>query len=226
MILEYDGYECLLAPTGQEGIALGRARDPRPRVSRHQDAGHGRARGAAADQRRRRNPADRDHLGSWDRQHGGRGDQAGGVRFPGKTAGQRARERHDSERPRPAPPARREPIVEASRGRSPRDGRGEPGAPAGHRTPLAGRGPPTRRCSCWVRAGVGKGIGRARDPQEQSSGARAVRPGQLRRDSGGLDRIGAVRSREGVVHGCHRTADREVRAGRPGGPSFSTRSET
>ena len=48
MILEYEGYEVLTAATGEDGIAQGRARGARPRLSRRQDAGHGRPRGAAA----------------------------------------------------------------------------------------------------------------------------------------------------------------------------------
>ena len=48
MILEYEGYEFIGAATGQDGLSRCRARGAGPGAPRHQDAGHGRPRGAAA----------------------------------------------------------------------------------------------------------------------------------------------------------------------------------
>ena len=64
-------------------------------------------------------------------------------------------------------------------------------------------------------SGVGKELVARVDPPQQPAQPRAVRPGQLRRDSRGADRVGALRPRERVVHRRHREADRQVRAGRP-----------
>ena len=50
MILEYEGYEFLGAADGRGGHRARRARVARPRLPRHQDAGHGRPRGARAAQ--------------------------------------------------------------------------------------------------------------------------------------------------------------------------------
>ena len=48
MILEYEGYDCLLAPSGQEGI--GRVERERPDLVfvGHQDARYGRTRGCSS----------------------------------------------------------------------------------------------------------------------------------------------------------------------------------
>ena len=51
MILEYEGYECS-GPRRPGGHRAGRARSARPRLPRHQDARHGRPRGAATASRR------------------------------------------------------------------------------------------------------------------------------------------------------------------------------
>ena len=59
-----------------------------------------------------------------------------------------------------------------------------------------------------------QGARRALDPPEQPAQPRALRAGQLRGDSRGADRVGAVRPREGLVHRRDREADRQVRAGR------------
>ena len=64
-------------------------------------------------------------------------------------------------------------------------------------------------------SGVGQGTRRPRHPPQQPAQPRAVRAGQLRGHPGGADRVGAVRAREGLLHGRHREADRQVRAGRP-----------
>ena len=61
-----------------------------------------------------------------------------------------------------------------------------------------------------------QGAGRARDPPREPAARRAVRAGELRRDSRRADRVRAVRPREGLVHRRHRAADRQVRAGRQG----------
>ncbi len=50
MILEYEGYEFVGAPSGPGRHRAGRARGAGPGVPRHQDAGHGRPRGADAPQ--------------------------------------------------------------------------------------------------------------------------------------------------------------------------------
>ena len=60
-----------------------------------------------------------------------------------------------------------------------------------------------------------QGAGGAHHPPQQPARRPALHPGELRRDSRGADRVGAVRPREGVVHRRHREAGRQVRAGRP-----------
>ena len=59
-----------------------------------------------------------------------------------------------------------------------------------------------------------QGAGRAHHPPQQPAQPRALRAGELRGDSRGADRVGAVRPRKGIVHRRHREADRQVRAGR------------
>ena len=65
-------------------------------------------------------------------------------------------------------------------------------------------------------SGVGKELVARTIHRNSLRQPRAVRAGELRGDSRGADRIGAVRAREGVVHRRHREAGRQVRAGRQG----------
>ena len=64
-------------------------------------------------------------------------------------------------------------------------------------------------------SGVGKELVARAIHRQQPTGQGAVRPGQLRGDPRRPDRVGAVRSREGLVHGRDREAGRQVRAGGP-----------
>ena len=59
-----------------------------------------------------------------------------------------------------------------------------------------------------------QGARRADHSPQQPAQPRTVRAGQLRGDSRGPDRVGAVRPREGIVHRRDREAGRQVRAGR------------
>ena len=89
-----------------------------------------------------------------------------------------------------------------------------PGAAAGLGRDQAGRADQRHRAAAR-RERRRQGARRAIDPPQQPAQPRAVRAGQLRGDSRGADRVGAVRPREGLVHRRDREADRQVRAGRP-----------
>ena len=65
----------------------------------------------------------------------------------------------------------------------------------------------------WGESGVGKGARRARDSSREPAPRWPVRAGQLRRDPRRVDRVGALRPREGLVHRRDRSPDRQVRAG-------------
>ena len=122
--------------------------------------------------------------------------------------------RLDPERARADAAVGREPDA-AARGRSaPPDGRREPVAAPGLGRDQA-RGADQRDGAAARRERRRQGAGRAVDPSQQPAQPRAVHPGQLRGDSRGADRVGALRPREGVVHRRDREADRQVRAGRP-----------
>ena len=60
----------------------------------------------------------------------------------------------------------------------------------------------------------GQGARRARAPPRLEGRQRALRPGQLRGDPGGADRVRALRPREGLLHRRRPQADRQVRRGR------------
>ena len=208
MILEYDGYECLLAPTGQEGIALVERETPDlvfldikmpgmdglETLRRIRDldeilpiviiSGHGTVSTAV----------EATKLGAFDFLEKPLASERVSVTI--RNALDQHRLQDENRSWRQAADVRHEMVGQSPAIQQITEAVGAGGA---HQRDGAPAGSERGR----------EGIGRARDPQEQSSGARAVRPGQLRRDSGRLDRIGAVRSREGVVHGCHRTADRK-----------------
>ena len=61
-----------------------------------------------------------------------------------------------------------------------------------------------------------QGTGGAHDSRTQPAIRRAVRDVELRGGAGGADRVGTVRTREGIVHRRVRAPHRQVRAGRPG----------
>ena len=216
MILEYEGYEVLEAASGPEGARAGRARGARPRVPRRQDAGHGRPRGA-------------ERLTAIERGAAGRRSSPATARSaPRSRRPRRARSTSSRSRSRASAcssrirnaldqhaAARREPVAEA-RGRSPApDGRREPGAAAGHGDAIKRAAPTNATVLIHGESGVGKELVARADPPQQPAQPRAVRAGELRGDSRGADRVGAVRPREGLVHRRDREADRQVRAGRP-----------
>ena len=222
MILEYDGYDCLLAPSGYEGIervgrdspdlvfldvkmpgmdgleVLRRIREldallPVVMVSGHATVG---------------TAVEATKLGAFDFLEKPISTERVLVTIRNALDQQRLRVENRT-------PA-------ARGGGAARDDRRQPGAGGGD------RGDPPRRAGAERGPHSGRergrqGAGGPRDPPQQPAGARAVRAGQLRGDTGRPHRVGAVRPREGIVHRRDREADRQVRAGRPGAPSFSTR---
>ncbi len=97
-------------------------------------------------------------------------------------------------------------------------------APDHRRQPGAGRGArrhPEGGADQRHRADLGRerrrqGTGGPRHAPREPAPRQPVRAGQLRRHPRRADRVGAVRPREGLVHRRHRSADRQVRAGRQG----------
>ncbi len=63
-----------------------------------------------------------------------------------------------------------------------------------------------------------QGVGGARHPRPERAAGSALRRRQLRRDPRESARIGAVRPREGGLHGCGSEQGRSLRDGRPGDP--------
>ena len=117
------------------------------------------------------------------------------------------------QRARPDPAGRREPLAQARRRGAAPDGRRERVA-----APDLGRDQ-ARRADQRDRAAARRerrrqGAGGARDSSQQPAQPRPLRPGELRGDPRGADRVGALRPREGLLHRRHREADRQVRAGR------------
>ena len=172
MILEYEGYECLLAATGPDGITLAEREPLDLDLPRHQDAGHRRPRGARAAAGAQRHAADRHDLRPRHRQHGGRGDPQGRVRFRREAALERSRAAHHSQRARPGAVARRERDAAARRRGASRDRRRERGSRA---CPRCHRpcGADQRDRARPRRERRRQGAGRARDPPQQPAGPRA-----------------------------------------------------
>ena len=193
-----------------------RARGPRPRLPRHQDAADGRAGGAEGSSRPR-------------------GLAAGGHPL---------RPRHRA-RPRSRPPSsgafdfiekppESDRILLVARNALAQRRSGEKGRlrklSFDERYRMVGESPALEKVRDAIRRAAptnatvlitgrergGQGAGRARHPPQQPAQGRGVRAGQLRGHPRGADRERAVRPREGLVHGRHREADRQVRAGPQG----------
>ena len=127
MILEYEGYDVLEASSGPEGLALIEREAPDLVFLDIKMQGID---GLEVLQRIRvsqRDAARRDHLGSRDGEHRGRGDQGSGAfDFIEKPLSKRARARDDPQRAGSDAAPEREPDAEARGRGAPSDGRREP----------------------------------------------------------------------------------------------------
>ena len=226
MILEYEGYEVARGVERRRGARAGRARSARPGVPRRQDAGHGRPRGA------QRLQASRETLPVV--------VISGHAHARKRSRARSSAARSTSSRSRSAATA----CWSRSRTRSNTSGCATRTRRSSARSKCATRwsarapalrqvweaikraAPDQRHRAAARRERRRQGARRALDPPQQPAQPRPLRAGQLRGDSRGADRVGAVRSREGLVHRRDREADRQVRAGRQGARSSSTKSAT
>ena len=193
---------------------------PRPRVSqrlrrdraRRVASGHRRARHPRAAARASGGRAGRHHLGARQHRVGGARHQDGRVRLRREAvvAGQDGARR--SQRHQAAAPGGREPGPACARGQAPHDGGRELRHAAAARTGRHGRA--HQRPRPHLRGERHRqGARGAVDPCDEPPAGRTVRRGQLRGDSRRSDRIGALWSHAGCVHGRRCGSAGEVRSG-------------
>ena len=226
MILEYEGYECLGAASGAGRPDGHRARAAGPGLPRHQDARHGRPRGARAASAASdealpvimisghgtvATAVEATKLGAFDFIE--KPFESERVLLEARNALGQGRLRDENRTLRRAEELRHQLVGESAALRQVMDA-------------VRPRGADQRHGAAARRERRRQGARRARHPPQQPAQPRAVRAGQLRRHPRRADRVGAVRPREGLVHRRHREADRQVRAGRRRHASSSTRSAT
>ena len=213
MILEYEGYQVATASEGKTALAALDADRTDAVLLDIKMPGNGRARDPRPHRRTGRRPSGAHDLGARRHRDGGRGDAPRGRGLSREAAGARADPDLAPERPLPQFARRREraPPPQARRGVDPRrQERPDAAPPRGGRA----RGAHDRHGPDLGRERDGQGARGAGDPQGLEGRRRPLHPGQLRRDPRGADRIGALRTREGLLHGRRAPADREVRRGR------------
>ena len=202
MILEYDGYDCLLARErpGRASPTC-RAREPGSRVSRRQDAGHGWSRRPPQGFREIdetlvpvvmisghgtvSTAVEATKLGAFDFLEKPLSTER--VKVTIRNALDQRKLKDENRGWRRAAEVRHEMVGEQQAPSS----RGDGGDPPGRAGPERRPDPGGERCR--------QGAGGTRDPSQQPTGQGAVRPGELRGDSRRPDRVRAVRAREGLL---------------------------